>query len=145
MNEGDDAPPGMRWLSPAEAAATLGVTDRTMRRYVANGHYPVRHEGRRAYVLVPVPAVEPPAASAGLELRLAAEAAAQADARRRLERLEWVAQRLINRVEAVQRGRPVSGIGTPPQPAPDQPHAARREPRGGRPDPRDTQSSVPAW
>lgn len=164
MGDDTDAPPGMRWLAAGLAAEALGVSERTLRRYVALGRYRARRDGGRAFVLVPAagnpaaPAASiaalPAAALAsallaleGLGRRVAALEArvdALADAGRRLERLEWVAQRLIHRVEALQRGRASGGAGAPPQPEPDEPRAGAREPEGGRPGPRDMQSSVPA-
>jgi len=42
------------WLTMTEAAARLGVSERTVQRRVANGDYETKTEGGRKYVLLPI-------------------------------------------------------------------------------------------
>lgn len=47
-----------RWLRPAEAARLLGVSERTVRRRVASGQYPVERNGRDARIQIPAELLE---------------------------------------------------------------------------------------
>lgn len=136
------------WLSPRQAAQALGVSERTLRRHVRSNRYATRQEGRRLLIRVPsesqalapadVPASADALVLAQILTRLAQVervVANQAEHNHRLERLEWLVQRLLNRVEALQRPRKLSP-STPPQPEPDE---------GSTDKLRGNQSTRPTW
>lgn len=134
-DDGLDAPEGMRWLPAGEAAQALGVGERTIRRRVVDGGVRSRRVRGRAFVLVPVAddwraepakgdraallrrleALEQTAASLGARLEsLEAARAGPGEHGRRLERLEWLVERLLRRVEALQRVRARAGVAVAP-------------------------------
>jgi len=100
VNGGEQAGEALagRWLPFAVSARRLGVSERTLRRHIADGRYQVRHEGRRAAVFLPgevlAEQVAEPTSQGELALVHAIEAlsAALAAERTRSERLE---QRLM--------------------------------------------------
>ncbi len=47
------SPDAGQWLRPMQAAETLGVSDRTLRRYVASGRYQARRSDGALHVFVP--------------------------------------------------------------------------------------------
>lgn len=51
------------WLPPQLAARALDVSERTLRRYVTQGRYVARRDGRRLQVLIPANAMVKPLAT----------------------------------------------------------------------------------
>lgn len=52
-DRGDDVQPPGTWMPPVDAAHALGVSDRTMRRYVAAGRFHVQRQDGRVRIFVP--------------------------------------------------------------------------------------------
>jgi len=109
------------WLTPKQATQALGISERTLRRHVREGRYPVRREGRHILIYVlgrwGVPA-EPPTDALVLAL-LERVVADHAEHSQRLQRLDWLLRRMLHPLQPLQRPRSLP-TGAPAQPEPEQ-------------------------